>query len=71
MFEFKLGRAEDALAQIKARRYYEPFLADGRAIVLLGAGGFEEREIRCVWEELGPFRSATTHDTIDLQQQFR
>ena len=51
ILEFKLGRAADALAQIKARRYYEPYLADPRPIVLLGAGGFEERAIECLWEE--------------------
>jgi hypothetical protein len=50
--EFKLGPAADALAQIKARRYYEPYLADPRPIVLLGAGGFEDRAIQCLWEEL-------------------
>jgi hypothetical protein len=49
--EFKLGAAEDALAQIKARRYYEPYLADPRPIILLGAGGFIERNIACLWEE--------------------
>jgi hypothetical protein len=49
--EFKLGPAADALAQLKARRYYEPYLADPRPIVLLGAGGFEDRTIECLWEE--------------------
>lgn len=48
---FKLGAAEDALAQLKARRYYEPYLADPRPIILLGAGGFMERNIACLWEE--------------------
>ncbi|MDD2707631.1 MAG: AAA family ATPase [Verrucomicrobiae bacterium] len=51
IIEFKLGAAEDAMAQIKARRYYEPYLADPRPIVLLAAGGFAERAIRCLWEE--------------------
>jgi hypothetical protein len=50
--EFKLGAAAEALEQIKARRYYEPYLADPRPIVLLGAGGFEDRTIQCLWEEL-------------------
>ncbi|MDD2707403.1 MAG: AAA family ATPase [Verrucomicrobiae bacterium] len=52
VMEFKLGAAEDALAQIKARRYHEPFLTDPRKLVLLGAGGFAERAIRCLWEEV-------------------
>jgi hypothetical protein len=50
VIEFKLGAAAEALAQIKTRRYYEPYLADPRPIVLLGAGGFEARAIQCLWE---------------------
>ena len=54
--EFKLGAAADALAQIKARRYYEPYRTDPRPIILLGAGGFENRTIQCLWEELAAAR---------------
>ena len=50
--EFKLGTPEEAMAQIKARRYFEPYLSDSRPIILLGAGGFEQKNIRCLWEEL-------------------
>ncbi len=50
--EFKLGTAVDALAQIKDRRYYEPYLTDPRPIILLGAGGFEDKTIQCLWEEV-------------------
>ncbi len=50
VIEFKLGSAAEALAQIKTRRYYEPYLTDPRPIILLGAGGFEERAIQCLWE---------------------
>jgi hypothetical protein len=50
VIEFKLGASADALAQIKARRYYEPYLTDPRPVILLGAGGFEERAIQCHWE---------------------
>ena len=49
IIEFKLGRASDALAQIEEKRYYEPFLSDPRPVVLLGAGGFDERKIKCIW----------------------
>jgi hypothetical protein len=52
VIEFKLGTAEEALAQIKAKRYYEPYLADSRPVILLGAGGFAERTICCLWEEM-------------------
>jgi len=53
VIEFKLGSAEEALAQIKARRYYEPYLADPRPVILLAAGGFEDKVVRCLWEEAG------------------
>ncbi len=51
VIEFKLGPVADALAQIKKRRYYEPYLTDPRPIVLLGAGGFENKTIQCLWED--------------------
>ncbi len=51
VIEFKLGPVADALAQIKTRRYYEPYLADPRPIILLGAGGFEDKTIQCLWED--------------------
>jgi hypothetical protein len=50
--ELKLGKAADALAQIEAKRYYEPWLTDPRPIILLAAGGFDERNIKCIWKEL-------------------
>ena len=38
VFEFKLqGTAEQALAQIRDKRYFEKYLDDGREIVLVGA----------------------------------
>jgi len=49
VIEFKLGKSSDALAQIEAKRYYEPFLSDPRPIVLLGTGGFEDRMIEWGW----------------------
>lgn len=55
VIEFKLGSVEEALAQLKARRYYEPYLADPRPVIMLAAGGFEERAVQCLWEEVGKF----------------
>jgi hypothetical protein len=52
VIEFKLGTAKAALAQIKRRRYAEPYLADGRPVTLLGAGGFGQKAIRCLWEDV-------------------
>ncbi|MEI7901314.1 MAG: AAA family ATPase [bacterium] len=52
VIEFKLGSAEEALAQLKARRYHEPYLADSRPVILLAAGGFEDKAVRCLWEEV-------------------
>ncbi len=50
IIELKLGKASDALAQIESKRYYEPYLTDPRPIVLIGAGGFDERQIKCIWK---------------------
>ncbi|MCF7838267.1 MAG: PD-(D/E)XK nuclease domain-containing protein [Candidatus Marinimicrobia bacterium] len=37
IFEFKLdGSAEEALEQIRAKRYFEPYLEDGRPVTLIG-----------------------------------
>jgi len=37
IFEFKLnGTADDAMAQIHGKRYFEPYLDDGRPITLIG-----------------------------------
>ena len=58
VIEFKLGPVADAMAQIKLRRYYEPYLADPRPIILLGAGGFEDRTVQCRWEEFARNESA-------------
>jgi len=52
VIEFKLGSSEEALAQLKARRYYEPYLTDPRPVILLAAGGFEDRAVQCLWEEI-------------------
>lgn len=38
IFEFKInGSAEEAMAQIHEKRYYAPFEADPRTIILIGA----------------------------------
>ena len=52
VIEFKLGSVEEALAQLNARRYDEPYLSDPRPVVLLAAGGFEARAVQCLWEEV-------------------
>ncbi|MCK4766117.1 MAG: PD-(D/E)XK nuclease domain-containing protein [Candidatus Aminicenantes bacterium] len=38
IMEFKLGTSEEALAQIKEKRYHEPFLNSEKSIVLVGIG---------------------------------
>jgi hypothetical protein len=38
VLEFKMGSAEAALEQIKTRKYYAPYLADSRELVLVGFG---------------------------------
>lgn len=36
--EFKMGTAQSALDQIKTKKYYAPYLADKREIVMVGFG---------------------------------
>ena len=44
IFEFKLnGSAEEALAQIKEKRYFEPYLEDGRPVSLIGVAFSREQ----------------------------
>lgn len=38
VMEFKIGTSEEALTQIKEKRYYEPFLTQGKPITLVGIG---------------------------------
>ena len=38
VIEFKMGTAEEALRQIKEKRYCAPFAADGRAVIMVGIG---------------------------------
>ncbi len=45
VIEFKMGTAKEAMEQIKDRKYYEKFMDRGKKIVLLGVGGFKEKEI--------------------------
>ena len=46
LMEFKLGPAEEALAQIKERKYYEKYLASDKTVKLVGVGfDVEQRNI--------------------------
>ncbi|MCP5047277.1 MAG: hypothetical protein GY940_08900, partial [bacterium] len=46
VMEFKLGSPDEALAQIKAKKYYGPYIVKGKKITLIGAGiSKEERNI--------------------------
>lgn len=46
IMEFKLGTAEDALAQIKEKKYYEKYLASAKTVKLVGIGfDVEQRNI--------------------------
>ena len=52
VIEFKLGKATEAISQIRKNRYYEPYECEGKELILVGAGGFRERAVEVVWEEL-------------------
>ena len=51
LIEFKLGPVEGAIPQIKERGYDRPYAADPRRLVLLGAGGFGDKQIELRWED--------------------
>jgi hypothetical protein len=38
ILEFKMGSADEALAQIQEKKYYEPFLSEGKEILMVGIG---------------------------------
>jgi len=38
IMEFKMGTSEEALAQIKEKKYYEPYLNSSKSIILVGIG---------------------------------
>ena len=38
IMEFKIGTAQEALAQIKTMKYHEPYRTNGKKIILLGVG---------------------------------
>ncbi|MCX6580107.1 MAG: ATP-binding protein [Candidatus Aminicenantes bacterium] len=52
IIEFKMGSADEALAQIQEKKYYEPFLSEGKEILMVGIGfNREDRNIvqfKCV-----------------------
>jgi len=56
IMEFKVGSAKDALAQIKKKKYYQPYLIEQKVIKLIGVGfDAKDRNIKnFVMEEVSP-----------------
>lgn len=52
IIEFKLDKAQDALNQIKEKRYYEKYMSMNKEIVLLGIGGFRSKNIEVLFETM-------------------
>lgn len=52
VIEFKRGTAEEAIKQIDDKKYYEPYLDSDKEIVLLGVGGFDEKNIKYVCRQV-------------------
>lgn len=50
VIEFKLDSAEDAIKQIKDKKYYEKYLNEKKEIILLGVGGFRDKNIVVISE---------------------
>jgi hypothetical protein len=45
IIEFKMGSCKEAIQQIKSRKYYQQFLNSDKEILLLGIGGFAQKEL--------------------------
>lgn len=52
IIEFKLDKVEVAIKQIENKRYYEKYLAKKKKIILLGIGGFKEKNIDVLYRTL-------------------
>ena len=44
IIEFKMGTAEEAIKQIEVKEYYQPYMNDGREIILLGVAFDKEKK---------------------------
>ena len=42
--EFKMGKAETAIKQIKEKHYYQPYISDKRQVILFGVGFDKEKK---------------------------
>ena len=54
IIEFKVGEVTEAMNQIKEKKYYERYLNQNKDIYLLGVGGFEKKDIKCLLEKCNP-----------------
>lgn len=61
VIEFKMGAAREALQQIKERKYYRQFWGSGKEVLLLGVGGFAEKELEYCLEP-APANTAKDRD---------
>jgi hypothetical protein len=52
IIEFKMDKALDALKQIENKKYYEKYQNKNKKIILLGIGGFREKDIEVLDKSL-------------------
>jgi hypothetical protein len=52
VIEFKMGKADKALKQIKQKSYWEPYINKNKELYLLGIGGFKEKKIKVINEKV-------------------
>ena len=52
IIEFKMDKAESALKQIEDKKYYEKYLDHKKTIILMGVGGFREKNITIIHKKL-------------------
>ncbi len=52
IIEFKIGNAKEGIDQIKQRKYYQKYQMANKQLILLSVGGFKEKNIEYIVEEM-------------------
>lgn len=52
VIEFKTGKVSEGMKQIKSKKYYEKYMISNKRILLLSIGGFKDKKIEYLLEEI-------------------
>ena len=50
--EFKTGNVSEGMKQIKSRKYYEKYMTSSKRVLALSVGGFNDKNVRYLLEEI-------------------